>query len=295
MSDFDQNERLNDILDMIGRIAALDFSRSLTTSDKNDMIDAIALGLNMLSEELNSNVVEKAKLDLVNSKLEKFAYTTAHDLRSPLNSITGLLSLLEDSINPDASSEVALFISKLKITTEKMKSLVEGILIYSKAGANEIVQEEIDLAQAFKEIIEIDDISKKAEIHIIHPLPIVFFNRSSLYQVIRNLLTNSVKHSDKDDCKITVQAKEKEDHYQIIIADNGPGIALENQAIIFKLFNKVDATTTTNVDSHGIGLATVKSLLEDRGERIWVESVKGEGATFYFTIKKPIWKGKVTK
>jgi signal transduction histidine kinase len=257
------------------------------------MIDAIALGLNMLSEELNIKVVEKEKLDLVNKKLEKFAYTTAHDLKSPLNSITGLLSLLEDSINPDASSEVALFISKLKVTTEKMKSLVEGILLYSKAGTDEIVHEVIQLTKAFNEIIEIDQISNKAEIQIIEPLPVVFFNPSSLYQVIRNLLGNAIKYSDKEVCKIVVQAKEREDHYQIMVTDNGPGIALENQEIIFKLFNKIDATA--NVDSHGIGLATIKSLLEDSGERIWVESTLGEGATFYFTLKKTIWKGKMIK
>ena len=286
MSDFDHNERLNDILDMIGRIAALDFSRSLTITDKNDMIDAIALGLNMLSEELNANVVEKAKL-------EKFAYTTAHDLRSPLNSITGLLSLLESSIHPDASAEVSLYLSKLKITTEKMKSLVEGILIYSKAGADEIDLEEIDLNQAFKEIIEIDNISGEAEININSPLPNVFFNRSSLFQVIRNLLGNAVKYSDKEVCKIWVKAKEMENQYQIMISDNGPGIAMENQEEIFKLFNKVDPTT--EVDSHGIGLATIKSLLEDSGERIWVESTVGEGATFHFTIKKKTWKGKMIK
>lgn len=284
MSDLEHNKRLNDILDMIGRIAALDFSKTLPTSDKNDMVDAIALGLNMLSEELNVNVVEKAKLDFVNSKLEKFAYTTAHDLKSPLNSITGLLSLLEDSIKPDETSDVYLYIAKLKKTTEQMKNLVEGILIYSKASAHEIEQEKIDLNKAFNEIIEIDHISNDADIRIVGSLPIVFFSRSTIYQVIRNLLSNAVKYSDKDVCKIVVQAKEMEDHYQIMVSDNGPGIALENQDIIFKLFNTID--TTAKVDSHGIGLATVKSILEASGERIWVESTLGEGATFYFTLKK---------
>src|SRR5437762_11270853 len=89
--DSENSKRLNNILDMIGRIASLDFSKTLQTSDKNDIIDAISLGLNMLGEELSSNVVEKTKLDEVNGKLKKFAYTTAHDLKSPLNSIIGLV------------------------------------------------------------------------------------------------------------------------------------------------------------------------------------------------------------
>src|SRR6185369_10892926 len=76
--DSENSKRLNDILDMIGRIAALDFSAVLNPSNRNDIIDAISLGLNMLGEELNSKVIEKTKLDEVNNKLEKFAYTTAH-------------------------------------------------------------------------------------------------------------------------------------------------------------------------------------------------------------------------
>jgi len=70
-----------------------------------------------------------------------------------------------------------------------------------------------------------------------------------------------------------------------MISDNGPGIAPENQEVIFELFNKID--TSSQADSHGIGLATVKSLLEAHGERIWVESDLGKGATFYFTLTKP--------
>ena len=278
----EQDKRLNGILDMIGRIAALDFSKSLPTSDQHDMFDAIALGLNMLSEELSANVVEKAKLDLVNSKLEKFAYTTAHDLKSPINSITGLLALLEANINPEEKSDAFLYISKLKTVTEQMKSLVEGILAYSRAGALEIEKEKLDLNTVIKEIAETE--AADAEIQILNQLPVIHFNRLALYQVVRNLVGNAVKYCDKNICKIVVQMEERDVEYQIKISDNGPGIARENQELIFRLFNKVDIKG--KVDSHGIGLATVKRILEDSGGKIWVESVLGKGATFYFTLKK---------
>src|SRR5260370_30763321 len=85
---YKDDSRLHAILDMIGKVAALDFSTTLPPGDKNDMIEAISVGLNMLSEELKTSVVEKSKLDEVNTKLEKFAYTTAHHIKSPLNSIT---------------------------------------------------------------------------------------------------------------------------------------------------------------------------------------------------------------
>jgi len=284
LSDLDNDKRLNEILEMIGRVAALDFSRMLPVSKNNDMIDAIALGLNMLSEELNSNVVEKSKLDSVNAKLEKFAYTTAHDLRSPLNSISGLVTLLELTVNPEKNSEVDLYISKLKATTEQMKSLVQGILEYSKANVGSVLMEDIDLNSVLKSVIDTDQLAERALIKIIDPLPCVYFNKSAMDQIIRNLLSNAVKYSDKKVCEIVVHGKEVEGRYQIAVTDNGPGIAPEHQEKIFELFNKVESEV--KADSHGIGLATVRSILNAFGERIWVKSSVGEGATFYFTMKK---------
>jgi signal transduction histidine kinase len=269
---------------MIGRVAALDFSSVLTTSQKNDMIDAIALGLNMLSEELNSNVVEKSKLDQVNRKLEQFAYTTAHDLKSPLNAITGLVCLLELTLNPDESSDVYQYINRLKKTTEQMKNLVQGILNYSKADLTAVAREEVDLNVVVKEIVETDQLTDFADIRIIGTLPEINFNRSAMNQIIRNLLSNAIKYSDKDRCRITLQAYDRGTAYCISVSDNGPGIAEEDHHKIFELFNTLDPSA--RYDSHGIGLATVKNILEAFDERIWVESIPGNGATFSFTLKK---------
>lgn len=269
---------------MIGRIAALDFSQALPTSDKNDMIDAIALGLNMLSEELNTNVVERSKLDDVNRKLEKFAYTTAHDLKSPLNSINGLVSLLEQSIKSARFDEVHEYLELLKTTTEKMKSLVQGILDYSKADAGHIDIAEIDLNEVLKEVIETDRLASSADIKIVGSLPSVKFNRSGMMQIMRNLLSNAVKHGDKELCQVVVRVREKDEHYVICVSDNGPGIAPEDHEKIFELFHTVNPISKT--DSHGIGLATVKSILDSFDERIWVESMPGKGSTFCLTIKK---------
>ncbi len=284
LSEFDNDKRLNDILEMIGRVAALDFSKTLPISEKNDMIDAIGLGLNMLSEELNTNVGERSKLDTVNSKLEKFAYTTAHDLRAPLNSITGLVTLLELTLNPAEDSEVNKYIMQLKKTTDQMKNLVHGILEYSKTDTASIEEQEIDLNEVIEEIIEIDQLLDSAVIKIESVLPAVVFNRAAMDQVIRNLLNNAIKYSDKKKCEIIIRTKEADKHFLICISDNGPGIAREYQEKIFELFNKVESES--KVDSHGIGLATVKSVLESVGERIWVESTVNEGATFCFTLKK---------
>lgn len=282
--DPETDKRLNDILDMIGNVAALDFSKTLIPSKKNDMIDAVSLGLNMLSEELSSSVVEKSKLDSVNKKLEKFACTTAHDLKSPLASIIGFVSLLEATLKPEQGSEIEEYLNYLKKTTEQMRSLIQGILEYSKTDTELIKKEIIDLNEIFEDVINSDQISEHATLKISNKLPIVFFNKPTLIQVIRNLLTNAIKHSDKETCEIVVESKTDDSHFQIRISDNGPGLALEDQKRIFEWLNKND--DYSKKDSHGIGLATVKNILDTFGEHIWVESVLGKGSTFCFTIKK---------
>jgi signal transduction histidine kinase len=172
----------------------------------------------------------------------------------------------------------------LKVTTEKMKSLVQGILDYSRTDATQVEKVEIDLNELFKEIIETDQLSFRADIKIVGTLPSVMFNRSALEQILRNLLSNAVKHANKDLCQVVIRVRDNKEQHVICVSDDGPGIAPEDQERIFELFQKV--SSISRADSHGIGLATVKSLLDAFGERIWVESILGKGSTFCFTIRK---------
>jgi signal transduction histidine kinase len=276
-------KRIIQILDMIGSIASLDFSRHITTSENNDTLDAIALGLNMLSEELNVQVVDRAMLDEVNHKLEKFAYTTAHDLKSPLNSQYGLLQLLELSI--DANNKEAIgYLERMKDVNEKMKNLVEGILAYSVSHLKDVIREEVDWNELLAEVMEIDAISGKADIEVKGRLPVSLFNKAAGIQVVRNLLDNAVKYSNKERCKITIEVEQRPDHCQVAFRDNGPGIPPEHQEKIFMLFNQVEPSLKAS--SVGIGLATVKGIMEAAGERIWVESTPGGGASFIFTLTR---------
>jgi signal transduction histidine kinase len=115
-------------------------------------------------------------------------------------------------------------------------------------------------------------------------LPATYFNRTAGIQIIRNLLDNAIKYSNKQRCKITIEVDSQDDYYQISVTDNGPGIPIEHQEKIFVLFNQVEPSLKAS--SVGIGLATVKGIIEAHGERIWLKSKPGEGASFIFTISK---------
>lgn len=278
-----EDYRLNLILDKIGKMAALDFLEELETSEQNDVVDAIILGLNMLSEELHSNVVEKSQLHKVNDKLEKFALTAAHDLKSPINGMSGLISLLEHSISNNNKEETEQYLAMLKTTSEKMKELVVGILDYSRHNPSDMEIENIALPQVINEIVLMDHVDRFAKLHY-QSLPTVRSNKSALTQVFRNIFSNAIKYNDKEICEISLRAIEHEDHYELQVQDNGPGIAPENHSKIFQLFNRVEVAA--DVDSHGVGLASVKSILTSFNEKIWVESEPGKGATFCFTLQK---------
>ena len=284
MTDNEDNNRLDSILEMIANIAALDFSKSLDTSDKHDMIDAIALGLNMLSEELNTQVVARAKLDEVNQKLKKFAYTTAHDLKSPLNSQSLLIYLLNASVESDDKEETKLLLSKLMTVNEEMKKLVSGILDYSLQSSTEINKVEIDLEELLSEIIETGNYNSKLDVSMTTPLPFFKYNQTAFRQIIQNLIDNAVKYCELDKCKVTIDYKEFDQEIEFSVKDNGPGIETAYQEKIFDLFGRVDKYS--NNQNSGIGLATVKSIIESNGGKIWVNSKLGEGSRFTFTVLK---------
>ena len=277
-------QRLVDIIEMIGKIAARDFNFRLEISEKEDMIDAISLGLNMLSEEMEFNMVEKKRLDEVNLRLENFAMGTAHDLKSPINSITGLIELLKNAVIDKNLSDINLLADKLNEVNGNMKNLVEEILNNSRVPASEVDTTFFPLDELIKEIIRIEELAKKAEFVINGSFPKIIFNRCGLYRVIKNLLENAIKYCDKEVCKIEISVSEMEDHYIMKVCDNGPGIHQKFHSSIFEIFHR--GNQSENKESQGIGLASVKAILEGSGEKIWLESEKGKGASFFFTLKK---------
>lgn len=284
-SNSDQAERLIEILDMIGNMAALNFSKVLVTSDRHDMIDAIALGLNMLSEELNDQVVHRKHLDEINRKLERFAATTAHDLKSPLNNVTGLTALLKNSLKEGDIETSKLYLTKLEETNRKMIHLVEGILNYSRTYSENIVSYPIDLRVLIEEVIETDNFKTYASISLDESLPEVLLDKTIGIQIFRNLLDNAIKYCDKPKCEISITSKEIDANIcEITIEDNGPGIHSDFHTKIFELYGRAD--NEVKGLSAGIGLATVKKVVESMGSTIRVESEKGKGAKFIFTLKK---------
>ena len=114
--------------------------------------------------------------------------------------------------------------------------------------------------------------------------PTIVAERTRMFQVFQNLISNAVKFLDKPRGEISVQCQEDGAYWKFSVADNGPGIEPRHQDRIFQIFQTLQSRD--EVESTGIGLALVKKIVELYGGTIWVESTIGKGSTFSFTLQK---------
>jgi PAS domain S-box-containing protein len=228
------------------------------------------------------------ELERKNSELERFTYTVSHDLKSPLVTITGFLGFLEkDALSGDWNRAKGS-IDRISGAARKMQALLNDLLELSRVGRiinppqdvrfDEIVHEAIDHVRG-----QLDEINAIVEIQ--RDLPIVHGDRVRLVEVVQNLVENAVKYA-KPGGRLRIQIGtdgEKNRVHTFYIRDNGIGIEPQYYERIFGLFNKLDNQS----EGTGIGLSLVKRIVEVHNGRIWVESEKGKGATFYFTLPAP--------
>lgn len=281
--DKNNDERLNDLIDTIAAMARLDFSKRLDVEVNDEPVNLIAYGLNMLSEELEASVVKKSMLEEVNKNLEHFAYTAAHDIKSPLASASSLLSLIELELESCENETLKQYIGLLIQINERTREMITGILEYSKTNFNAINIDDVDLKEILDEIKQTHSVDDHITISYKEALPIIKHNKTALTQILTNLINNAIKHNDKANCNVEVQCGEDERFYTFEVSDNGPGIAEKDRERIFDLFENLQYDKE---DSHGIGLSIVKKLVDQSNGSIQVDSEEGKGATFIFTLEK---------
>jgi signal transduction histidine kinase len=221
----------------------------------------------------------------INQRLEEFAYTTSHDLKSPLNSVQGLVYLLKDewSNSGKPGEQVTEMLNLLENAVYKMRGMIDGILEYSRLEAKSLPAELIDLEKELRPQLMIHEM-ECAEIHIQPGMPVILYNKVAFFQIMDNLVNNAIKFCDKPSCRISIKVSEKRLFYIFSVSDNGPGVEQKNHQKIFELFMRLNKDE--DVSGSGIGLATVKKLVENFGGKIWIDSESGKGACFSFTVPK---------
>ena len=273
----------NSLFEVICSIARLQFEPIELNQPDERTNDPTIQGLAMLSEEINRQRQEIMKLKRRNIRLERYNYTVAHDLKSPLLASLGIIELLEQEASPVLNDEQQEYLSLLKEANNQGIEMVKDILEYAQAKDIDLRLEEVPLEFLKSEISKI--YRSHSLINIFWPpsLPVVHHNITALKQIFCNLIGNSIKHSDKEICEVRIEHwKDKKYHY-LGLADNGLGIKYEDCSKIFDLFESLD---TSRHFSHGIGLAIVKQLVQAAGGNVWIDSDFHTGARFILSIPK---------
>lgn len=232
-------------------------------------------------EEIKQNLEE---IQNINKKLDKFVAVVSHDLKTPLNGIFGLLNFMEEDIQKGDTQEVINSIRLIKNCANNLRNMITGILEYSRASRSKVSKELININTLLHELKETLLLPSDIHLNIQKDLPSVFCEQVRLRQVFQNLIDNSIKHNDKEICEIDITYTEKDDFYAFSVKDNGPGIPPKFHEWIFELFKTIP--TEVEKDSNGIGLSIVKTIVEDQGGKIYINSELGQGAEFIFYWKK---------
>jgi PAS domain S-box-containing protein len=227
-----------------------------------------------------------AALERSNRELDAFAYAASHDLRAPLRGIANLAQWIEEDLSAQSrlKEETAEMLQLMRSRMHRMEALIEGLLQYSRAGRAHRAPETVDIGRLVKEVVDLLGPPESATIEIDPGLPTIAAERLPLQQVLLNLVGNALKHARRDDVRIAVRAREQDEAWEFSVQDNGPGVAPEFHERIWGIFQTLESRD--RVEATGIGLALVKKLVESQGGRAWVESSRGEGATFKFLWPK---------
>jgi two-component system, chemotaxis family, sensor kinase Cph1 len=220
-----------------------------------------------------SDVTEQRRME---AELRSYADVVAHDLSEPIAGIAMLVGLLERRA---AEPPPAGVLGQLRTSTERARDLIDGVLVYARAG--ELRTERLALGDLMAEVAEdlrlsLDDAGATLEIG---ELPEIVGDPRQLRRVLQNLLVNAVKYRGAAPLRIEVSALRDSHEWVVTVRDNGLGVDPDQATKIFGMFSRANQ----EVDGVGIGLAVCRRIVEAHGGRIWVESA-GAGSAFRFTL-----------
>lgn len=243
-------------------------------------------GFDAVVEQLDTEPAAGGDLEELNAELEQLAYAVSHDLQEPLQLIVRNARLLSDRYEDQLRDGGQKFLGHLVESTERMQSMIDGVLAYSRLHHGERNLQPISVDDILDQVLEnlkpqLEDAGATVDRR---PLPVVRVDRFQIQQLLTNLIGNAVKFRSESPLTISIGAEDNGGEWRFAVRDNGIGFDGRFQDRIFKMFQRLH--TSEEYPGTGIGLAVSKKIVEQYGGRIWAESREGEGAAFYFTLPK---------
>jgi len=241
---------------------------------------------------MNGRLIEsEKKLKELNANKDKYFSILSHDLKSPFNSLIGFSNILLEDFEDLTKEDIKKYVGLIAGSTQNLYSLIENILQWSKLQRDK--QEFIPAETGLKgEITFIFDLlngnALKKNISLVNKVEAgtrVFADVNMLHSVLQNLVSNAIKFTPAGG-RVVVEASEKKDLTEIIIADTGVGIKKDNMEKLFRIEQSFSTKGTENEQGTGLGLILVKEMVEKHNGNIKVSSVEGKGTAFFIEFPK---------
>ena len=274
----------------LGTLCVLDNKPKTLSAMQQKAMEVLSTNIISLFELKKANLLlgeKNIELETQRAELEMFANVAAHDLRSPLKNISSLTEILVEEYGFKLDDQANEMLKLLNSSSTILRSLVDGILNHSKAGSiMKIKQDEIDLKDFIAEIAKLIDSSGEYIFKTLFENQTIVINKIALQQIFINLIINGIKYNNKEHVEITIGFSETDSHYQFYISDNGIGMDKDHQSKIFKIFEILGVEDRFGNKGNGIGLSTVKKLIEGLGGAISVDSEIDKGTKVSFSVLK---------
>ena len=230
----------------------------------------------MEQQRLTDNL-EKANAELTkanssfersNRDLASFAYSASHDMKSPLRAICNLAGFIKADSEGSLSEKSLKHLDLLLQRTRRLDQLLDDMLAYASIGANTEQTDEIHLAMLCKSVAGMIDIPAGFKVSIDTEVPLIKSSSTPLRQLLMNLVSNAIKHHDRESGSIDIRARWVAGRVEFVVSDDGPGILKQHRHKVFEMFSTLQSRDKR--EGSGMGLAFVKRLIESNGGEIQI-------------------------
>jgi signal transduction histidine kinase len=274
----------------LGTLCVLDHKSHKLSKERQESLKKLARQVEALLALRERNTeLKRTRIELKdhNKILKDFAGMVSHNLKMPIANMVLTADILKKRLEVDLENTDIDHLTYLKNSGLRLSDFITDLLnFYDTEKVVKGKREELDLHEFLEEIIDLLNITQDVEINLPEDNCTFIANRFAVTEVFTNLLTNSIKFSDKERVEIFINCAENSTHTIFNVRDNGTGIPPGMEDEIFDLFSTRDYDNRYGKNGNGIGLSTARKIVEMLGGEISLDQVEGDGASFTFSIKK---------
>lgn len=275
---------------ILGTLCVIDIVNKTLTERQIKSLEILAEQTSKLFElrkKFKSLTENNEYLHLKYSELEKFAGVISHDMKSPLNNIISLIGLIKENSESAFKNDDLAYLNLIEECSLQLKEYIDGILNYYKLDSIDLsAKEEIVIHELVEEIKSMFSMNSNTSIYFSSEFRSIKISKYAFYQILINLVGNGIKYNDKEEVMVKIDFRSLNDQYDISVSDNGIGMKSENFDEIYESFKNLNVKDRFGNYGTGMGLSSVKKIVDRMNGRISIESELKKGTTFTLHLPK---------